>query len=97
MTFACVCFFAPDGEVYESLTNDHALLPGVAAFLYHRRWDKEKYSDCFKSDLAGTQVWGKNPQAIEQQALMGMVTVILMHLFLQRRQADLGRATPDST
>jgi len=28
---------------------------------------------------------------------MGMVTVILTRLFLQRRQADLGRTTPDST
>lgn len=90
-------FRAPDGIDYEYLTNDLGLLAGVVAFLYHRRWDKEKYYDSFKNDLAGTQAWGKSANAIEQQALMGMVTVILTQLFLQRRQQDLERSTPDST
>ena len=90
-------FTAPDGVVYEYLTNDQTLLPGVVAFLYHRRWDKEKYYDSFKNDLASTQAWGKSALAIEQQALMGMVTVILTQLFLQRRQTELARNTPDST
>jgi len=90
-------FCSPDGIDYEYLTNDQALLPGVVAFLYHRRWDKEKYYDCFKNDLAGSKAWGKSPVATEQQALLGIVTSILTRLFLMRRQADLAWAQPDAT
>jgi hypothetical protein len=90
-------FRSPEGVDYEYLTNDQELLPGVVAFLYHRRWDKEKYYDCFKNDLAGSKAWGKSPVAIEQQALLGIVTTILTRLFLMRRQADLALVQPDST
>jgi hypothetical protein len=90
-------FRSPEGVDYEYLTNDQELLPGVVAFLYHRRWDKEKYYDCFKNDLAGSKAWGKSPVAIEQQALLGIVTTILTRLFLMRRQADLELVKPDST
>jgi len=90
-------FRTPDGVAYEYLTNDQDLLPGIVAFLYHRRWDKEKYYDSFKNDLAGAKAWGKNPIAIEQQALLGIVTTILTRLFLHRRQADLALAQPDAS
>lgn len=90
-------FRSPEGTCYEYLTNDQELLPGVVAFLYHRRWDKEKYYDCFKNDLAGSKAWGKSPVAIEQQALFGIATSILTRLFLMRRQADLALAQPDAT
>lgn len=90
-------FLSPDGYDYEYLTNDQELLPGIVAFLYHRRWDKEKYYDCFKNDLAGSKAWGKSPVAIEQQALLGIATSILTRLFLMRRQADLALAQPDAT
>lgn len=96
-TWRLIGFRSPDGIDYEYLTNDQELLPGVVAFLYHRRWDKEKYYDCFKNDLAGSKAWGKSPVAIEQQALLGIVTSILTRLFLMRRQADLALAQPDAT
>lgn len=96
-TWRLIGFHSPDGIDYEYLTNDQYLLPGVVAFLYHRRWDKEKYYDCFKNDLAGSKAWGKSPVAIEQQALLGIVTSILTRLFLMRRQADLVLAQPDFT
>jgi hypothetical protein len=96
-TWRLIGFLSPDGNNYEYLTNDQELLPGVVAFLYHRRWDKEKYYDCFKNDLAGRKAWGKSPVAIEQQALLGIVTSILTRLFLMRRQADLALAQPDTT
>jgi hypothetical protein len=96
-TWRLIGFCSPDGIDYEYLTNDQELLPGVVAFLYHRRWDKEKYYDCFKNDLAGSKAWGKSPVAIEQQALLGIVTSILTRLFLMRRQADLALAQPDAT
>jgi hypothetical protein len=96
-TWRLIGFRSPDGIEYEYLTNDQELLPGVVAFLYHRRWDKEKYYDCFKNDLAGSKAWGKSPVAIEQQALLGIVTTILTRLFLMRRQADLALLQPDTT
>ena len=73
------------------------LEPGVIAFLYYRRWDKEKYYDSYKNDLAGSKTWAKSPVAIEQQALMGIVTFVLMRLFLQRRQQDLQLEKLDAT
>ena len=96
-TWRLIGFRSPEGTDYEYLTNDQALLPGVVAFLYHRRWDKEKYYDSFKNDLAGSKAWGKSPVAIEQQALLGIATSILTRLFLMRRQADLGLLQPDAT
>jgi hypothetical protein len=85
------------GELYEYLTNDLKLSATMIVFLYQRRWDKEKYYDCFKNDLAGSKAWAKSQNAIEQQALLGIVTTILTRLFLQRRQADLGLAQTDAT
>lgn len=96
-TWRLIGFHSPNGIDYEYLTNDQELLPGVVAFLYHRRWDKEKYYDCFKNDLAGSKAWGKSPVAIEQQALLGIVTTILTRLFLMRRQTELALLQPDAT
>ena len=67
------------------------------AFLYHRRWDKEKYYDCLKNDLAGAKAWEKSAVAIEQQAILGIVTVLLTRLFLHHRQTELQLVVPDST
>jgi hypothetical protein len=83
-------FIAPDGKDYEYLSNDLALTPGMIAFLYHRRWDEEKYFDNYKTDMANSKAWGKSPIAIEQQALLGLVTHILMRLFLHKKGQELG-------
>ena len=88
---------SPAGIVYEYLSNDFSLEPGVVAFLYYRRWDEEKYFDHFKHDLANAKAWGKKPVAIEQQALMGMMTYLLTPLFLQRRFKALGLSKSDET
>ena len=88
---------SPEGVVYDYLTNDFSLEPGVAAFLYDRRWDEEKYFDNFKQDLANAKAWGKNPVAIEQQALLGMMTYILTQLFLHRRYQELDLPKGDKT
>jgi hypothetical protein len=96
-TWRLIGFHSPEGIDYEYLTNDQELLPGVVAFIYYRRWDKEKYYDSFKNDLAGSKAWGKSPVAIEQQALLGIVTTILTRLFLMRRQAELELSKPDAT
>ena len=83
-------FNAPDGKVYEYLSNDFTLTPGMIAFLYHRRWDEEKYFDNYKTDLANSKAWGKSSVAIEQQALLGLVTHLLMRLFLHEKGQQLG-------
>lgn len=88
---------SPEGITYEYLTNDFSLEPGVVAFLYYRRWDEEKYFDNFKNDLANAKAWGKSPVAIEQQALIALMTYVLTQLFLQRRYQDLDLPHGDQT
>lgn len=83
-------FISPDGKDYEYLSNDLALMPGMIAFLYHRRWDEEKYFDNYKTDMANSKAWGKSAVAIEQQALLGLVTHVLMRLFLHKKGEELG-------
>jgi len=80
-----ITFTPPEGYGYEYLSNDFTLTPGMIAFLYHKRWDEEKYFDTYKTDMANTKAWAKSPIAIEQQALPGLVTHILMRLFLYRQ------------
>ncbi|WP_428357061.1 transposase [Methyloprofundus sp.] len=82
-------FISPDGKTYEYLTNDFTLSPGMIAFLYHRRWDEEKYFDNYKTDMANSKAWAKSPIAIEQQALLGLVTHVLMRLFLHQKGQEL--------
>ncbi len=83
-------FVSPDGKTYEYLSNDFELSSGMIAFLYHRRWDEEKYFDNYKTDMANAKAWGKSPVAIEQQALLALVTHLLMRLFLHRKGQALG-------
>ena len=83
-------FISPDGKEYEYLTNDFTLSPGMIAFLYHRRWDEEKYFDNYKTDMANSKAWGKSPIAIEQQALLALITHILTRLFLHQKGLKMG-------
>ena len=85
-----VTFISPEGYEYEYLTNDFTLTPGMIAFLYHKRWDEEKYFDTYKTDLGNTKACAKSPVAREQQALFGVVTHILMRLFLYEQGEKLG-------
>ncbi|VAX24787.1 hypothetical protein MNBD_IGNAVI01-2831 [hydrothermal vent metagenome] len=90
-------FVTDDGTEYEYLTNDFDLEPGIVAFLYYRRWDEEKYFDTFKNDLSGKKAWSKSAIGIEQQALLGMITLILTRLFLVHQQLTLALDKPDHT
>jgi len=90
-------FICPSGESYAYLSNDFSLEPGELAFIYHRRWDEEKYFDNFKNDLASTKAWGKNPVSIEQQALFGMTTYILTCLFLEQQYDELALSQGNTT
>jgi len=85
------------GEYYEYLTNDFTLTSGVVAFLYHRRWDEEKYFDNYKNDMGNTKAWGKSNIAIKQQALIGMITFILTRLFSDKHATIFGMPTDGTT
>lgn len=78
-------FINAQGEKYSYLTNDFSLEPGELAFIYHRRWDEEKYFDNFKNDLASAKAWGKSPASVQQQAIIGMMTYILTRLFIEQQ------------
>ena len=85
------------GETYEYLTNDFTLSAGVVAFLYHRRWDEEKYFDNYKNDQANAKAWGKSATAIKQQAIIGMITFVLTRLFSDRYAKEFGFPTDGNT
>jgi hypothetical protein len=58
------------GTVYEFLTNELALPPGVIAELYRRRWEAEKVFDELKNKLGQKKAWGTSLVAKESQALL---------------------------
>ncbi len=90
-------FTNDQGEQYCYLTNDFSLEPGELAFIYHQRWDEEKYFDNFKNDLGSHKAWGKSPVAIQQQATIGMMTYILTRLFLEDQFEELLLTDGDTT
>jgi hypothetical protein len=62
------------GEIYEFLTNEMDLAPGIIAELYHRRWDIEKVFDEVKNKLRQKKAWGSSLAAKEAQAQMIAIT-----------------------
>jgi len=62
------------GKVYEFLTNELDLPPGVIAELYRRRWEAEKVFDELKNKLGQKKAWGTTLVAKEAQAQMIAIT-----------------------
>ena len=58
--------------------------------LSSHRWDEEKYFDNYKADMANSKAWGKSLIAIEQQALLALVTYPLTRLFLHQKGLTMG-------
>lgn len=85
------------GEYYEYLTNDLDLKSSVIAFLYHRRWDEEKYFDSYKNDMSNAKAWGQSQTAIRQQALTGIITFVLTRLFSYKHAQNFGMKTDGET
>jgi hypothetical protein len=75
-------FVSRRGQSVEFLTNEFDLEPGVIAFLYSRRWEKEKCFDTWKNDFSQAKAWGKRAVAIENQVLLAIVTSLLIALCL---------------
>jgi hypothetical protein len=74
---------ALSGEVYEFLTNEPDLPPGVVAELYRRRWETEKVFDEIKNKLGQKKAWGSTLQAKETQALLIAITHNLLLCYEQ--------------
>ncbi len=57
-----------NGEVFEFLTNQLTLAPGIIAFLYLRRWDIEKVFDVLKNKMNEKRAWASTSNARAMQA-----------------------------
>jgi hypothetical protein len=85
---------APSGKIYEFLTNEPDLPPGVIAELYRRRWEAEKVFDEIKNKLGQKKAWGTSLAAKETQAQMIAIT----HNLLLAYERDLeARHDADNT
>jgi hypothetical protein len=67
------------GEIYEFLTTEFHLAPGVIAQLYRLRWDIEKFFDVCENLLAEKRAWGTGPVAAQVQ---NEFLVLVHNLFL---------------
>lgn len=85
-----VTYKPPQGREIQFLTNEDALEPGVVAFLYSRRWDEEKCFDTWKNDFAMAKAWGKALPAIENQAMLAVITSILLAMFIHDKAGQFG-------
>lgn len=70
-----------DGELFEFLTNELELPPGLIAHLYRVRWDIEKAFDEFKNKLGQKKAWASSPTAKSIHAQMLCLTHTLLLLF----------------
>lgn len=75
------------GEVYEFLTNEPDLPPGIIAELYRRRWEAEKVFDEVKNKLGEKKAWGSSLVAKECQALLIAITHNLLLCYEQDLEA----------
>ena len=71
------------GEMFEFLTNEMDLPPGVLVELYRRRWDVEKVFDEIKNKLGQQKAWGTSLAAKEIQAQMIGITHNLLLCYEQ--------------
>ena len=55
------------GEIYEFLTTEFHLPPGLIAQIYRLRWDIEKFFDVCEHLLGETRAWGAGPVVAQVQ------------------------------
>jgi hypothetical protein len=83
------------GEVYDFLTNEMDLAPGILAELYHRRWEVEKVFDEIKNKLGQKKAWASSLEAKAVQAQMIALTHNLLMIYehaLEARHAVTNEA-----
>ena len=62
----------------------------MIAFLFLRRWDEEKCFDTWKNDLSASKAWGYKRISIESQALLAIITSLLIAIFLREHAEQHG-------
>ena len=85
-----ITYKTPESNTLVFLTNELDLEPGIIAFLYLRRWDEEKCFDTWKNDFSSKKAWSKSHQGIWQQALLAVMTSILLKMFCHNHQTQFG-------
>lgn len=83
-----IIYCTPEGDKLIFLTNELELEPGIIAFLYLRRWDEEKCFDTWKNDFSSKKAWSMSQQGILQQALLAVMTSILVKIFGHHHQSQ---------
>ena len=78
------------GEVYEFLTTEFHLAPGIIAQLYRLRWDIEKFFDACENLLAEKRAWGIGPVPAQVQNEFLVLTHNLLLLLSGRLEAEEG-------
>jgi len=78
------------GEVYELLTTEFHLPPGIIAQLYRLRWDIEKFFDVCENLLSEKKAWGTGPVAAQVQNEFLVLVHNLMLLLSERLEAEEG-------
>lgn len=79
-----------NGEVYEFLTTEFHLAPGIIAQLYRLRWDIEKFFDVCENLLAEKRAWGVGPVPAQVQNEFLVLTHNLLLLLSGRVEAEEG-------
>jgi hypothetical protein len=78
------------GEIYEFLTTEFHLPPGVIAQLYRLRWDIEKFFDGCENLLAEKRAWGAGPVPAQVQNEFLVLTHNLLLLLSGRLESEEG-------
>jgi hypothetical protein len=78
------------GEIYEFLTTEFHLPPGVIAQLYRLRWDIEKFFDGCENLLAEKRAWGAGPVPAQVQNEFLVLTHNLLLLLSGRLDSEEG-------
>jgi hypothetical protein len=78
------------GEIYEFLTTEFHLAPGVIAQLYRLRWDIEKFFDGCENLLAEKRAWGAGPVPAQVQNEFLVLTHNLLLLLSGRLESKEG-------
>lgn len=78
------------GTVYELLTTEFHLPPGIIAQIYRLRWDIEKFFDVCENLLAEARAWGAGPVPAQVQNEFLVLVHNLLILLSTKLEAEEG-------
>lgn len=78
------------GEIYEFLTTEFHLPPGIIAQIYRLRWDIEKFFDVGENLLAEARAWGAGPVPAQVQNEFLVLVHNLLLLLSTKLEAEEG-------